>query len=147
VPIDASTTLTVYTSTTITETATAISTTTSTLTSTSVTFAPMATYYPGCGSDNLVSSINGVGINGAYIAEAYSNTGFSTIATAQDCCVSCLLSETCGVSYFYPAANYCYALNTANTCSPTNAVVQISTGSQEYVVSNGYCGRAVYSGL
>jgi len=123
-----------------------MSTTTSTLTSTSVTFAPMATYYPGCGSDNLVSSINGVGIAGAYAAEAYSNTGFTSTATAQDCCVSCLLSETCGVSYFSPTSNYCFALNTANTCSPANQVVGIITGSQEYVVSNGACGRAVYSG-
>jgi hypothetical protein len=145
-PVGASTTITVSTSTTITETATATSTSTSTLTSTSTAFAPMATYYATCGSDNRVSSIDGRDIATGILVPAYVNIEYTIVATAYDCCVHCLLWETCGASYFSPVNSFCNAFKTARTCNPTAPVNEIVTGDPVFVASNGNCGRVVYNG-
>ena len=131
----------------MTDVSTATSTTTSTLTTTSTEFAPIATYYPACGSDNRVTSIDGRGIINGDVPNWYVTT---QAASAYDCCVLCLQSQSCGATFYSNTVfdNFCALVNTAGTCSPTTQVNELITnpGTGYYVVSNGNCGRHGYAG-
>jgi hypothetical protein len=81
----------------MTDVSTATSTTTSTLTTTSTEFAPIATYYPACGSDNRVTSVDGRGIINGDVPNWYVTT---QAASAYDCCVLCLQSQSCGATFY-----------------------------------------------
>jgi len=141
-PLAASSTTTTSTTTTITSIATEISTTTSTSTTISTSFAPLATYYAACGSDNQVSSVNGRELydQGVRFPVEVINT-----ANAYDCCVRCLQSPICGSSLFSAAdGNYCALVSSSGTCDPTKETADLyATGNPEKfaVVSNSNCGR------
>jgi hypothetical protein len=142
--------VTVPTTTHIIETTTVSSTTTITLATTSTVFAPVATFYAACDTNNLVSAING-----KVITDGYAGNGFSQVSgfvDAYSCCVACIQSDTCAVSLFFDTyfgnpLKYCLFVGNGGTCSGSTQVgsltVTADTGAA-FVASNGNCGR--YSG-
>ena len=149
-PVDASSTVTVPATTHVTSTATASSTTTTTLTTTSTVFAPVATFYAACDTNNIVSSING-----NVITNAQSINGFFIVPSATnayDCCVACMQSDTCGAALFYDTfvnrpQKQCYMVGNGGVCSGSRSVAQLFTDSgteSVFVASNGNCGQFSY---
>jgi hypothetical protein len=150
VPFDASSTVTVPTTTHVTETATVSSTTTTTLATTSTVFAPVATFYAACDTNKLVSTING-----NVIKQVYVNNGYTYVPDSVDaysCCVACIQSNTCGAAAFLDTQSgeslkQCFLLGNGDTCSGSSSVGYLDVDSDSgraFVASNGNCGR--YSG-
>ncbi|KAK5702487.1 hypothetical protein LTR17_022284 [Elasticomyces elasticus] len=146
-PADASTTETISSTTSLTEISTIYTTFSVTLTSTSTSFAPQATTYAACTSNNLISVLNGgQAITNAYIVDmSYAYQYGATAATAYDCCVLCQQTATCGMAAFSSGA---CVLATSNTCSASVFAVDLATsGNDGYTFSNGPCGQAKYDGV
>jgi hypothetical protein len=150
-PVHASTTITASASTIVTSTSTFLSTTTSTLTSTTTIFAPQATFYAACDSNNRVSSLNGNAIVNA--SPDYDMDTSTYTASAYDCCVLCLQLASCSASLFNYndlESNVC-VLSDDGICDPTQTNLELYTNvnnyGENYVVSNSNCGQAVYYGL
>jgi hypothetical protein len=154
VPVAAATTETVSLITHVTSTVTASSTTTTTLTTTSTVFAPVATFYAACDTDNIVSTINGKIIANFHKLNGVENSFYyaQRVVTAYDCCVACIQSDTCGATLFYDTytnipLKQCFFIGNGGTCSgsmPFAELVVDSNSPAAFIASNGNCGR--YSG-
>ena len=102
--------------------------------------APDATYYAACGPSNQQSTVNGATIVGGYY---FGGLNQISANSAYDCCVACLNDSTCGAVAYQTGT--CYEFTTAGTCSQSNAVLQVVTGSGDaFTVSNSYCGSVTY---
>jgi hypothetical protein len=123
-------------------TTTSTSTIISTLTSITTSFAPQATYYAACAPNNLVSRINGNGIDSLtyHPGIPVNDISYTAANSPYDCCVQCVSQSTCAGSFFYRGNCELYA--------PTNggaAQVGASSGSDlSVVLSNGYRGYYTY---
>jgi hypothetical protein len=132
-------------------TATVSSTTTTTIATTTTVFAPLATYYAACGTDNQVSTIDGRVLSQF---DPTPNTYTITPSTgAYDCCAMCIQDESCGASFFlerysYGNAQTCYMMNNGGICSGSRPVGQIFNdvdNTAALTASNGNCGQWSYA--
>lgn len=141
-PVRASTTLsfTDYTTSTVTETTTLTSSFSETQTVSAV--APTSTYYAACGSDNIITSINGgQPIGGARFASPDYFATLNNVPNAYECCVACINTPNCGGTYGYPGVCFLH-MQSENVCSQNNVAYRLFTsGSASAFASNGYCGQ------
>lgn len=154
VPSDVSTTLSYSTTSTITETSYAAGET-STVTSTTTAVAALATasYYDACAANNIASSPLSSDF-GSMAGEYINVLSFTNIPgesltvgntnSAYDCCVSCIESPNCAMSYYNAVSSsvqYCYLIHTT-TCSATSTYASafVYGSSTNIELSNGNCG-------
>jgi hypothetical protein len=104
---------------------------------------PQATYYAACAENNLISTVNGVPIDGAYEG----NGQFSYVgdtATAYDCCVVGINTPNAAGTFWFtqPGSSNCYVMiQNSGQCTPDTIAGTLSLSSwRSWVVSNGYCG-------
>ena len=159
-PIDASTTVTTSTITTVTVTTTFSSTSTTFSTTTSTSVLPVATFYAACDTNNIVSSVSNLPI---YVLQAYNGFSKTNATSAYDCCVACLLSNSCGASTYsfvdgttlhtdVDEVESCYTLpiSPSGQCDPSISVgnfrIQPGAGISRYTLSNGNCGQVSFAG-
>ena len=139
----ASTTITI-TAAQQTTTATSVTTTTSTVTSEQ----PQATFYAACGNDNLVSSVDGFGID--TISDFSNGLSFVAANSAYDCCVACVLNSNCAGTIFDTRGLGCIVANGPGTCSASNMPGSIATSGDQpptiFIASNSNCGSLQYTG-
>ncbi|KAJ5467729.1 hypothetical protein N7475_005481 [Penicillium sp. IBT 31633x] len=154
-PSDVSTTLSFSTTSTLTETTYAPGET-STVTSTTTVLAGTATtsFYAACATNNIAGSPLSSDFGMAegkyiYILE-FSNIPGNQLTvgntnSAYDCCVSCMESPTCAISYYNPfssSVKYCYLLGTTScSSSSTYGTAWLHSAASNMQVSNGNCGH------
>ncbi|TIA60818.1 hypothetical protein D6C77_03877 [Aureobasidium pullulans] len=141
--IDASTTTTETDTSTTTTTITVTPSTTTTTTTTITVLQPTATVLAQCAANNLISSVNGAGIDTA--SSSNSAFAFTDAASATDCCNICANTAGCeGFAYGGP----CYILYADNgQCSPGQSVATFYTNPGDgFVIGNGQCGEYSYGG-
>ncbi|KAJ8111427.1 hypothetical protein OPT61_g5982 [Boeremia exigua] len=108
IPPRASSTVTAYTTITLTSTSTFTETSTNVVSATVSVAAPKATYYAACAENNVISTINGQGIDQA------ANRGgtfsyASDTPSAYDCCVIGLNTPNCaGTFWFSQGQGQCF---------------------------------------
>ena len=154
VPSDVSTTLSYSTTSTITETSYAAGeTSTVTSTTTAVVALATASYYDACAANNIAGSplsSDFGSMAGQYIyLISFTNVPGESLtvgntASAYDCCVSCIESSNCAMSYYNAISSsvqYCYLIHTT-TCSATStyASAYVYSSSTTIELSNGNCG-------
>ncbi|KAJ5684633.1 uncharacterized protein N7477_000978 [Penicillium maclennaniae] len=157
VPSDVSTTLSYSTTSTITETTlVAGETTTVTSTTTAVVSTATASFYEACAANNIATSPL-TSDYGSYAGKYINVVQFTRISgegmsvgstdTAYDCCVSCIQTSDCALSYFMAVSggsNYCYVITTT-TCSATSNYATVYTYGNPTTINlaNGNCGHYV----
>jgi hypothetical protein len=154
-PSDVSTTLSYSTTSTITETTVAAGETDTVTSTTTVVGATTATsFYAACATNNIaglpLSSDFGSAAGKYIYLLAFSHITGQTLrvgntASAYDCCVSCIESPTCAMSYYNQVSSsvkYCYLMSTT-VCSPSTnyATVLLQDAATTMQVSNGNCGH------
>ena len=157
VPSDVSTTLSYSTTSTITETTFAVAETTTVFsTTTAVAAVATATFYEACGSSNIAgdplsSEFGSFAGQYMYLIAFTKVPGESLTvgdtSSAYDCCVSCMESSTCAMSYYNAVSSsikYCYLIH-STTCSQSSVYAKASTHDTSATIqmSNGNCGRVV----
>ena len=154
VPSDVSTTLSYSTTSTITETSFGPGeTSTVTSTTTVVGAITTASFHAACATNNIAGlslSSDFGSLEGKYIYYlTFSQIPGATLtvgntASAYDCCVNCMESSTCAMTYYSHISSsvaYCYLIHT-NTCafSANYATAAVQDGATTMQVSNGNCG-------
>ncbi|OJJ42515.1 hypothetical protein ASPZODRAFT_137154 [Penicilliopsis zonata CBS 506.65] len=155
VPGDVSTTLSYGTTSTLTETSTAATPiTTLIVTSTITTGVTTTSFYAACATNNIAGaplSSDFGSLAGLYIYQVqYSGIEDASIkvtsgSTAYDCCVTCIENSLCALSLFDDG--YCFNIDTTTAyCSESAdyAKILLTTSAEDYAVSNGNCGHAIY---
>ncbi|KGO69385.1 hypothetical protein PITC_065210 [Penicillium italicum] len=157
-PSEVSTTLSFSTTSTITETTVAPGET-STVTSTTTVLAGTTTtsFYAACATNNIAQGPLSSDYGSAAGKYVYSlefthilgqKLTVGNTNSAYDCCVSCIASSTCAMTYYFAdsSVKYCYIAST-NTCSSaTNygkAVLLSAVNTAQ--ISNGNCGHVIGS--
>ncbi|KAJ5766107.1 uncharacterized protein N7511_003723 [Penicillium nucicola] len=152
-PSDVSTTLSYSTTSTITETTTAAAET-DTVTATTSILAGVTTTaaYAACATNNIAGSPLSSDF-GAYAGYYISSLTFTHVtgeslsvgntASPYDCCVSCIETANCAMSYYWASGTvkYCYKIATT-VCSTTSTygTANLISGSSATQLSNGNCG-------
>ncbi|OGE50943.1 hypothetical protein PENARI_c015G10218 [Penicillium arizonense] len=153
-PSDVSTTLSYSTTSTITETSYGAAET-DTITSTSTVLARVTTtaFYAACATNNIASnplSSNFGSFAGQYIYSlTFTHVPGETLTvgntdSAYDCCVSCIETSNCAMSYYYSttAVKFCYKIGTTScSTSSTYGTAGIQRSFTNVQVSNGNCGQ------
>ena len=106
--------------------------------------------YAACGTDNAVSSVNGMSSlvsDGTYMIQSETQG----VGTQYDCCVSCLTNPFCGVAQYYTNnGGGCNLYSNQGTCDPSvvyGGIVAIPGGGYNSFFSNSNCGRFTYEGI
>ncbi|KAI9653673.1 MAG: hypothetical protein M1831_005701 [Alyxoria varia] len=141
----ASTTETFSTTSTIETDTTVVSTTVTTTTGTvTIQAAPTATAYDACARNNILRSVNSLGINVISYTQYGSKVQYANPlpATAEECCNQCQRAGAqCGASIFYPGS-FCGLIYIDDTCQPGRTVADYRAilNREGYILSNGGCG-------
>ncbi|MCJ1360723.1 MAG: hypothetical protein MMC33_010732 [Icmadophila ericetorum] len=139
--IDAAATVTITDSTSIF--ITAIATETDTMSATVTSVFPEATYYPQCGTSNLLEPYDGYGI---IQIVAFTSFNIADESTAYSCCVKCITTSGCAAAIYAASINQCYLVGDGGTCSASNQVGVFNTATSEaanagIIFANGPCGE------
>jgi len=146
-PVRASTTLSFTTGTVVTETEMQASTITIFSTQTVEVVEPTSTYYAACSPENIVSKIDGLGIASFSVSPALSFQDLNA-ASPYECCTSCMNTSGCAGTIYAQLIKRCFlVMQASGVCSldAPGAGVERGTHPENWVISNGLCGR--YTGV